>query len=299
MGFRLLSSSVAVAALGLALVSVVPSAPAAAAAAAATGSGPVNVLYAGSLTTVMTDFVDPAFHQATGYTVQDFSAGSDALASQIKGGIEKGDVFISASPAVNAELEGTANGNWVSWYATFATSPLVIGYNLYSPFAKAFKTKPWYKVLTEKGIQVGRTDPATDPKGVLAVEALNKAATLYHLLALKAMTTSTASVFPEETLVGRLQAGQLDAGFFYGVEASAANIPTVSLGSKLAYSASYTLSVLNQAPDEQAAISFVSFLVSKQGAAILTRAGLKLTKITVSGNKGDVPAPLRARMNVS
>ena len=143
MGFRLLSSSVAVAALGLALVSVVPSAPAAAAAAAATGSGPVNVLYAGSLTTVMTDIVDPAFHQATGYTVQDFSAGSDALASQIKGGIEKGDVFISASPAVNAELEGTANGNWVSWYATFAISPLVIGYNLYSSFAKAFKTKPW------------------------------------------------------------------------------------------------------------------------------------------------------------
>ena len=25
-------------------------------------------------------------------------------------------------------LEGTANGDWVSWYAAFATSPLVLGY---------------------------------------------------------------------------------------------------------------------------------------------------------------------------
>jgi molybdate/tungstate transport system substrate-binding protein len=291
MRVRLLASSLAAAVVGLALATVAPP-------AAATGSGPVNVLFAGSLTNVMGDFVGPAFQQATGYTLQGFSAGSDALASQIKGGIEKGDVFISASPKVNAELEGAANGNWVSWYATFATSPLVLGYNLYGPYAKAFKTKPWYKVITEKGIAVGRTDPATDPKGVLTVEALTRAASLYHLSALRAMTTDTAEVFPEETMVGRLQAGQLDAGFFYGVEAAAADIPTVGLGSKLAYGATYTVSLLNQAPDEQAAISFISFLLSKKGAQILSRAGLKLTKVTVSGNKRDVPAALDARLNV-
>ena len=44
-------------------------------------------------------------------------------------------MFVSASPAVNATLEGAANGNWVSWYATFATTPLVLGYNPTSKFA--------------------------------------------------------------------------------------------------------------------------------------------------------------------
>jgi molybdate/tungstate transport system substrate-binding protein len=295
MRVRLLPFSLAVTVAGVALAAVVPTVPPA---AAATGSGPVNVLYAGSLTNLMGDFVGPAFQQATGYTLQGFAAGSDALASQIKGGIEKGDVFISASPKVNAELEGASNGNWVSWYATFATSPLVLGYNLYGPHAKAFKTKPWYKVITEKGVAVGRTDPATDPKGVLTVEALTRAASLYHLSALKAMATSTTDVFPEEAMVGRLQAGQLDAGFFYDVEAAAANIPTVGLGTRFPFHATYTISLLNQAPDERAAISFISFLLSKKGAQILSRAGLELTKVTVSGNKRDVPAALDTRLNV-
>jgi molybdate/tungstate transport system substrate-binding protein len=268
--------------------------PGSVAGAAPTGGGPVSVLYAGSLVTVMQDGVGPAFQRATGYTVSGYAGGSDDLANQIKGGIEKADVFISASPAVNTELEGAANGNWVSWYATFAASPLVIGYNPNSSFAKDLATKPWYDVITKTGFQLGRTDPITDPKGVLAVSALDKAAKLFHSPALRAITTSTAGVFPEETLVGRLQAGQLDAGFFYAVEASAAKIRTVSLGNKFEYHASYTVTILNQAPAEQAAAAFVTFLLSKRGSAILSKAGITLTRIRVTGSRSAVPKALRA-----
>jgi hypothetical protein len=76
----------------------------------------VNVLYAGSLVNLMEHSLGPRFDQATGSTFQGFSAGSTELAMQIKGkaGPAEGDVFISASPAVNADLEGAANGNWVS-----------------------------------------------------------------------------------------------------------------------------------------------------------------------------------------
>src|SRR5271167_380546 len=75
----------------------------------AKGSGTVDVLYAGSFLDLMEQQVDPAFHRATGYTVSGFSAGSTALATEISGGTQVGDVFISASPAVNASLEGSAN----------------------------------------------------------------------------------------------------------------------------------------------------------------------------------------------
>jgi len=243
----------------------------------------VDVLYAGSLVSLMEKGVGPAFGSATGYAFTGTSGDSGSLANEIKGKVEVGDVYISASAAKDARLEGSANGSWVSWYATFATSPLVIGYNPKSKWAAQLATQPWYQVVGRPGFLLGRTDPATDPKGQLAVEALDQAAGTKHEPALAQLATSTANVFAENTLVGRLQAGQLDAGFFYGVEAKTAGIPTVSLpGSTLA--ARYTITVLAHAPHPAAAAAFVRYLLGSAGASELDRAGLVLARpIQVSG----------------
>jgi molybdate/tungstate transport system substrate-binding protein len=184
-----------------------------------------------------------------------------------------GDVFISASPAVNASLEGEANGNWVSSYDEFGTSPLVLGYNPKSKFAKALERFPWYIVVDRTGFLLGRTDPATDPKGVLAVDALTGVALSYDEPDLATLASSSSNIFPETSLVGELQAGQLDAGFFYGVEASAAHIKTVPLvGTDLA--AQYTVAILNNAPHEAAAKAFVKFLLSAPSQKILKAHGI-------------------------
>src|SRR6201999_1130426 len=76
------------------------SSPAASASASstATGTGAVNVLYAGSLVNLITKQVGPAFQTASGYSVTGKGAGSTALVTAIKGKVDKGDVFISASP---------------------------------------------------------------------------------------------------------------------------------------------------------------------------------------------------------
>ena len=249
----------------------------------AKGSGPVSVLYAGSLVDILGKNIGPAFHSASGYTFNGFSGGSQEVASQIKGKVRRADVFVSAAPSADLQLEGAANGNWVSWYADFATSPLLIGYNPKSKFAHQLQTEPWYKVVGQPGFLLGRTDPATDPKGVLAVTALNRAATTDNEPALKALATSPSNVFPENTLVGRLQAGQLDAGFFYSVESTSAKIPTVAIpGPTLA--AKYTVTVVNQAPDMAAANAFVTYLLGPTGSAALKAGGMDLTTPpTVSG----------------
>lgn len=242
-------------------------------ASARTASGPVDVLYAGSLLNLMQQEMDLAFHKATGYTVSGFSDGSTSLASEIKGGTQVGDVFISASPTVNKTLEGAANGNWVSSYSEFASSALVLAYNPASKFVKDLRTKPWYRVVGRAGFLLGRTDPATDPKGVLAVKALTGAAKKYAAPALKRLAASTSNVFPETTLVGRLQSGQIDAGFFYAVEAAAARMKTVPLtGTKLA--AYYTVAILDRAPHKAGATAFVKFLRSAAGRKILSNNGL-------------------------
>ncbi len=233
----------------------------------------VDVLYAGSLTTIMEDQVGPAFDKATGDTFVGFAGGSKGLATDIKGGLRQADVFVSASPAVDRSLEGRANGNWVNGYTDLGTSPLVIGYNPSTRFAGALRRGPWYRVVAEPGFALGRTDPAVDPKGQLAVDALDAAAALYREPVLRADATTTRDVFPEESLVGRLQSGQLDAGFFYTVEASAAHFPYVGLPG-FHYAATYTVARVNRAPHPAAATAFLSFLHSRTGTRLLTGDGL-------------------------
>ena len=253
---------------------------------------PVAVLYAGSLVDLMEKQVSPTFKSATGYSVNGFSGGSSALATQITGKVRRGDVFISASPKVTDTLLGAANDSWVSFYATFATSGLVLGYSSHSKFAADLTSKPWYDVITEQGFRIGTTDPATDPKGKLAAQALGDTATAKNLPALKAISSDTKNVFPEETLVGRLQSGQLDAGFFYASEAKAGNIATVPL-TGVDLKASYTISILKGAPNEKGAEAFVAYLLGTAGKAAMTKDGFSLVspaKLTGSG----VPASLQS-----
>ena len=274
--------AVAATSAGAALAPSVVSAKAAGARTAARSSGTVRVLYAASLEEVMSNSIAPAFHRATGYTLAGYPAGSKELASDIKGKVRQGDVFISASPKVDATLAGRKNGNWVSWYAPFASTKLVLGYNTSSSFAGALRTKPWYQVITESGFRLGFTDPTLDPKGVLAVAALDAAATKYNEPALTQLATDQSDLFPEEDLVGRLQSGQLDAGFFYTVEASAAKIPTVSLGS-IDETATYTITALNNAPNTAGGEAFVKFLLSSQGQRLLKKVGLAYVRPVASG----------------
>ncbi len=269
-----------------------PLATPAPAGAAAHGTGTVTVLYAGSLTDLIEHTLGPAFEATTGYTFTGMSGGSDALASDIKGDLVRADVFVSASPKVDTTLEGKANGDWLSWDAAFGTTPLVLGYNPASRFAKTLRSEPWWKVVDRPGFLLGRTDPATDPKGALAVEAVHATATKEHDTALDGVLSGTSTVFPEQTLVGRLQAGQLDAGFFYAAEAKAAGIPTVALkGTDL--SATYTVATVRTAPDPTGAKTFAAFLVGPDGRRLLKAAGVTaLVPTRFTGSK--VPSSVEA-----
>jgi molybdate/tungstate transport system substrate-binding protein len=234
-----------------------------------------------------------ALTKATGYSVTDISGGSTGLAQEIKGGVYKADVFWSASPSADKKLVGSANGNWVSWYVTFATSTLVLGYNPKSKFAATLRSEPWWKVITKPGFRLGRTNPVTDPKGRLAISALKEAAQKDKDPAVGAIVTKQTTVYTETSLVGRLPSGQLDAGFFYAVEASAAHFPTVPL-SGVTEHASYTLTVVAKAPHSAAADAFVAWILSASAKRLLATHGLiELNRPELSGNLSSVPAILK------
>jgi molybdate/tungstate transport system substrate-binding protein len=250
----------------------------------------ITVLYADSLVGLMEQSIGPAFKQQTGDEIRGHAGGSKALATQIKEGSIRPDVFISADPKMNGVLSGPKNGNQVTWYVTFAESPLVLGISPSSRFAGDVKGKPWNEVLTLPGMRIGRTNPAKDPKGALTVELLNKA--------VKPELTKSildhSSVFPEEALVKKMQTGELDVGFFYSVETTDAGLTAIDLPPGLTPKAVYTVTIPQNAANPKGAEQFVSFLLGSKGLALLKDHGLSLIHPQLSGADTSVPQGIRS-----
>ena len=269
-----------------------------AAVAAARAGQTVDVLYAASLVNLLERGVGPAFGKASGDRFRGYAGGSKQLASEIKGRLRHADVFISAAPKVNRALMGEANGDWVRWYVTFAQSPLVIGYNPKSRFATAFGKEPWYEALLQKGIRLGRSDPKLDPKGALTLALMEKAEAFYKMPGLAQRILGAADnprqIFPEETLVGRLQSGQLDAGFFYASETADDRIPAASLPAAVAPKAVFTVAILRGGRHEQAAEAFLAYLLGPQGRAFLKQHGLDPVAPAIAGDPATAPPGVKA-----
>jgi molybdate/tungstate transport system substrate-binding protein len=282
----------ALAATWLAAASHAPRASAGRRSGRAAGHGAVAALIAGSLLSYMERDVGAAFARTSGYAFDGFGGGSRELASQIRGGVRRGDLFVSAAASADHALEGRRNGGWVSWYTKFAASPLMLAYNPTSRLGRELsRGRPWYRAIAEPGALVGRTDPKLDPKGLLTVEAIENASRRLNDAALSRALSSFA-VYPETALVGRMQSGQLDAGFLYAVEACSAKLRAVALAPAYKY-AEYTLTILNRAPDPSGAAALARYVLDAQRRHTFAGCGLTPTRATFSGDAASVPASLR------
>lgn len=288
---------------------------------------PLRVLYAGSLVALMEHDLGPAFAKtAGGMTVQGRAGGSVALAHMILDGLQTPDVFISADPVVNRLLQRTGSGPSAPWFFTFASTTMVLAYSPASRFAPAFRDaaaghRAWYEVLSSPGLRLGRTDPRLDPKGYRTILTLELAERLYHraglVKSLLGAPENPAQTFPEEALVGRLESGQLDAGFFYLTEVKEQKLPYVTLPDAInlgnpamaksyaeaAYTDSkgavhrgapilYTVTIPSTVRNLSGAIEFIQFLYQPAGRRIIESHGLLPSRILVGGDPRAVPPPL-------
>lgn len=288
--------------------------------------GTVSVLYAGSLVNFMEQDAGPAFQRASGIAFQGQAAGSVALANAIRDHTKSGDVFISADPDVNRTLMS----EWLSWYVTFARTSLVVGYSPRSRFAADFEearngARPWYEILRQPGIRLGRTDPNLDPKGYRTLFLFQLAETYYHQPGLKELVLgpddNPQQVFPEETLETRLESGAVDAGFFYLNEAIEKRLPYLALPDELnqsqpelasQYAAAtftnnrgqtfkgapivYTAAPLRQDRNAKGALAFVEFLLADAGRQVAARHGLLAAPVLYGGDRAAIPASIESQL---
>lgn len=305
---------------------------------ASAGAAPVRVLYAGSLVNVFERELGPAFTRRFGIPVLGRAGGSTALAHLIRDGLAPADVFVSADPAVNQILVPRAGAPSVPWFLTFGSTSMVVAYAPGSRFAPALREaadpgpagrsdpalrrRAWFRVLATPGLRLGRTDPALDPKGYRTLFVLRLAERYYRDPGLAGRLLGTEEnpqqIFPEEALIGRLASGQLDAGFFYLVEAIAQRLPYFTLPPALnladpAFTAFYasaryvdpkgvayrgapilfTVAIPSSARNADGAVRFVAFLLGREGRGLLAARGILGVPARAGGRAADIPASLR------
>ncbi len=181
---------------------------------------------------------------------------------------------------------------------------------------------PWYQALETPGLRLGRTDPKLDPKGVNTLYTMQLAEQYYHQPGLAAKilggAENASQIFPEEELVARLTAGQLDAGFFYANEVKDAGLPSITLPAQInlgdpglasAYaSATYTtaagvtqhgapisfsVTIPATARNQAGAEAFVAYLLGSQGRATFAADAFATLPPSLTGEAAQLPASLR------
>jgi molybdate/tungstate transport system substrate-binding protein len=262
----------------------------------------LQVAFAGSMGSMMDGGVKPAIAKSLGVEMQGRAQGSTALANLIVAGSIRPDVFISVTPE---PMRIVLKAGKTEKAIPIARTEMVIAYSPKSQFAADLGkvsqagAKPWWEILETPGFRFGRTDPTTDPQGQNILFTLQLAAAFYHqadiVEKIAGPQINTQQIFQEPEVMGRLQAGQLDASSAYKTQPGSFDLPYVTLPKEInlgdasledEYSrAAITLNgktlhpaplvfyvaVLKNAPQPALANRFIAWLQSPEAREIFSR----------------------------
>ncbi len=206
----------------------------------------VDVLYAGSLLSVMEKKIGSLFQNDSGYAYRGEGHGSIQNANMVLDKQRTPDVFISVGDKP-MEMLAKAEPPIVKWYIGFAADELVIAYNPKGKFKDEFEksksgTVPWYQILSRPDVNFLRSDPTLDPKGCYTVIFTKLANIFYQNSTLSSLILegegegegdkewkNSNQIRPEEILMTLLETGEADAVPAYKHEAIERGLPYISL----------------------------------------------------------------------
>ncbi|HEU0196294.1 MAG TPA: extracellular solute-binding protein, partial [Nevskiaceae bacterium] len=192
-----------------------------------------------SMGAVMDKGIGPAFDATHATQFRGIGRGSYGLAHLLASGEMRADVFVAVTSGPMAILQ---KAGLATRAVPVASTQIVVTYNPKSRFAADFKAaaqgaKPWYAVLEQPGVHFGRTDPAVDPEGRNVLMTLQLAALYYHqpklMERIAGPIENSRQIFTEESILSRLEAGQLDASMGYESTVVSRHLPFIALPAEI------------------------------------------------------------------
>ena len=268
-------------------------------------TGKVIIFNAGSLTIPFSKMEKEFEARYPKVDIMREAAGSQKCARKISDLKKPCDIMASADYTVIDKLLIPV---YADWNIRFATNRLVLCYTDKSRYADKINTGNWYEILQKKGVVWGHSDPNADPCGYRSIMVLQLAEKYYKKQGLYQRLINSRpkeNIRPKSVeLVALLQTGNMDYAWEYRSVAVQHGLKflelpdDINLGNykhdnfykeavveltgkkpgttvkKKGKSCTYGITLIKNAPNREAAIAFLKYLLEPQeGLKILKEMG--------------------------
>ncbi len=207
------------------------------------------------------------------------------------------------------------------WYAGFARNAITFVYTDKSKYASEITAQNWYKILARPGVEIGRSNPDTDPSGYQTVQMLNLAERFYNAPGLEQSVLANAPLAntrdTETSLISALQLGQIDYLAIYRSDALQHHLKFIDLPTKINLSDPaeagfykdgvahtkngdlfgkpivYAVTMLNGAKNSALAEKYVGLLLGPEGQAAMKNNGFSAFSPPYAAHIDAMPAELQ------
>jgi molybdate/tungstate transport system substrate-binding protein len=299
---------------------------------AASGSGhaaepqTLTIFAAGTLAAPFKELDGIFQRQHPTVTVQPVFGGSVMMAKRLTELHQPADLIAVADYSVIPKYlfgEGGAK-RYADWYAGFARNAVTFVYTDKSKYAAEITPANWYQVLARPGVEIGRSDPDTDPSGYQTVQMLSLAEKLYDSPGLTenilANAPRTNMRDTETALISALELGQLDYLAIYRSDALQHQFHHLDLPAKIDLSDAneaafyangivhtkngdsrgkpivYAATIPRNAEHRDLAEAYLQLLLGPEGQEVIARNGFGALAPAYAVNMDQLPAPLRAQL---
>lgn len=281
------------------------------------------VFAAGTLVTPFKE-LDQAFESKyPNVTVEPQFGGSVKMVKQVTDLKQTADIVAVADYSVIPKYMFGKGGKqkYTDWYIGFASNAITFVYTDKSKGHDKVNNGNWYQILAGNGVQIGRSNPDTDPSGYQMLQMLNLADKYYKTPGLEDKILKNApqtNIRDTETeLLSALKTGNIDYLAIYKSDAKQNHLKYIDLPPQInlsdpAYSSqyknavaktkngdltgkpiTYAITIPDNAPNADWAKKYVAFLLGPEGQAILQKDGFGLLAKPYANVPDKVPTEIR------
>ena len=284
----------------------------------------LTIFGAGTLARPFKQIDDAFMREHPNVTIQAQFGGSVKMVKQVTELHQTADVVAVADYSVIPKYLFVARDGtkYTDWYAGFATNAITFVYTDKSRSAAHISSQNWYRILSQPGVQIGRSNPDTDPSGYQTVQMLNLAEKYYQqpglASAILANAPRTNMRDTETELVAALESGQIDYLAIYRSDARQHKFKYLELPPQIDLSSAqfaasyaqasaqtangalsarpiiYAVTIPSNAPHREWALKYLQFLLGPAGQKAMAASGFGSVGPALASDINKLPAELKS-----